>query len=216
MTTRSSDIDSDDYDTDEYDENEPVRPILVLGNSIHEMARRIGRIGRPLDGSGAFETDPDRRSQGMYSHFFQRTAAQYAESLERARAISTESWSGMNIPAESNDPQMAEVMERQIAALATSFRTLAFREMVLYITLMSERPRGLPRLPSPSDPLADLNDEQEEALFLELERQGAFEGDAQRAEYAGLSNRERWHMHRERDGEVWMYSRGIWAGFGGD
>ena len=152
----------------------------------------------------------------MYSQFFQRTGAQYAESLERARAISTETWSGMDISADSNDPGLAEAMERQIAALAASFRTLAFREMVLYISLMAERPRGLPRMPSPSDPLADLDDEQEEALFIELERQGAFEGDGHRAEYAGLSNRERWQMHRERDGEVWMHSRGIWAGIGGD
>lgn len=87
---RTSDIDDSDYDSEEDDdENEPMTGFLVLGNSIIEMARRIGRIGRPL-------------------------------------------------------------------------------------------------------------------------------GDGRRAEYAGLSNRERWQMHRERDGEVWMYSRGIWAGIGGD
>ena len=200
------------YMDEDYDANEP----LVLGHNVHGLAARVGRIGRPLPGnSGTFvESDADRNSQGIYAHFFQRTAEQYQESLQRARAISNRSWSELNIPAETDDPQEAEAMERQIAALAISFRTLAFREMLLYITMMSERPRGLPRLPGLSDPLSELNGEQEEALFLELEREGAFEDDSHRPGYAGLSNRERWQLHRERDGEVWMYQRGIWAGFG--
>lgn len=208
---------NDDGD-DDYDANEPVRPILVLGNSMHGMARRIGRIGRPLPGDrGVFvESNADRNTQGIYAHFFQRTAEQYEESLQRARAMATRIWSEMNIPAETDDPELAESMERQIAALATSFRTLAFREMVLYMTMMSERPRGLPRLPGLSDPITELNNEQEEALFLELEREEAFEEDSHRPGYAGLSNRERWHLHRERDGEVWMFQRGIWAGFGAE
>ena len=125
----------DDGD-DGYDANEAVRPVLVLGNSMHGMARRIGRIERPLPGDRGVhvEVDADRNSQGMYTHFFQRTAEQYQESLQRARAISARIWSELNIPVDTNDPQLAEAIERDIAALATSFRTLAFREMVLYIT----------------------------------------------------------------------------------
>lgn len=203
---------NNDYD----DDDEPDRPVLVL--NMHEMTRRVGRIGRRLHGDGGvhIEMDSDSNSQGIYAHFFERTAEQYEESLQRARTISAREWSELNISAETNDPQLAEAMERQIAALAASFRTLAFREMLLYLTLMSERPRGLPRLPALSDPITDLNHEQEDALFLELERQGAFEGDSDRPGYTGLSNRERWQAHREKDGEVWMFQRGVWAGFGAD
>ena len=207
----------DDGD-DDYDANEPLRAILVSGNGVHGMATRIGRIGRPLPGGrGAFvETNADRNSQGIYAHFFQRTAEQYQESVQRARAISTRTWSELGMPAETDDPELAESLERHIAAVATSFRTLAFREMALYIWMMSERPRGLPRLPRLSDPITELNREQEEALFRELEREGAFEGDSRRPGYAGLSNRERWQLHRESAGEVWTFHGGYWAGFGAE
>ena len=199
-------------DDDDDDDDDADRPTLVLG-SMHEMTRRVGRVGRPL-GAGSVEIDADRNSQGIYAYFFQRTAAQYDGSLRRARAILARSWAELDLPSATNDPQLAEAMQRQITALATSFRTLAFREMVLYITTMCERPRGLPSLPRLSDPLSDLNAEQEEALFRELEDLGAFEVDGRREGYVGLdNNRERWRMHRERDGEVWLLQRGVWAGF---
>lgn len=203
-----------DDDDDEYDANEPGR-VFMLGD-MFEITRRVGRIGRPLHGnnSGVFvEIDADRNTQGIYAQFFQRTAEQYQESLQRARDCCARIWSEMNLPAATDDPRDAEAMERQIAAVAISFRTLAFRELVLYITFMSERPRGLPRLPGLSDPIAELSGEQEEALFRELEREEAFEGDSRRPGYAGLSNRERFQLHRERNGEVWSMQGRYWAGF---
>lgn len=100
----------------------------------------------------------------------------------------------------------------EIADLAHSFQALHCLEMVFYIGRISEGPRG--RFPTPTDPITELGREQEEALSLELGRQGAFAKSGDHPACAGLTGRERWRLHRERDGEVWK--AGVWAGFGVD
>lgn len=191
------------------------------GNPMVEMTSRIGRIGRPVrapEDRDEWDDDDDeeeeeqiwaeRDSQSMYAHFFQRTPEQYEESLERARAITTEAW--------GSEPELSadtDEFELEVADLATSFRTLPFREVLLYIDLTGRSSARLPRL---SDPVGDLNREQSLGLFLELERRGAFAEDEARIAYAGLSNLEKWRMHRERDGEVWDLQVGGWSSFGTD
>lgn len=199
---------------DEDDDDESSGPVLILGNNMHELTRRIGRIGRPVQGDqeGYIERESsERNSQGIYAHFFERTAEEYQESLQRARAITNNAWqSESQTPVDTNDHELVEMMERDIASLANSFRTLAFRELILYIRLMSEGSL-LPNLPHP---IRELNRGQEEALFLELERRGVFQADEDRPGYARLSNRQRWQLHRETDGEVWSFSARRWARFG--
>ena len=102
----------------------------------------------------------------------------------------------------------------EIAVLAHSFQALHFLEMVLYIRLVSEGLRG--RVPTLTDPITELGSEQEEALSLQLGRQGALARHCDRPACAGLTNRERWRLHRERDGEVWNLQAGVWDGFGAD
>ncbi|KAL9137923.1 MAG: hypothetical protein Q9175_000878 [Cornicularia normoerica] len=213
-------------DDEDNEDDEPDSP--APGNTLLEMTGRLGRIGRPVqapegseewddyDDEGYIERDlAERDSQGEYAHFFQRTAGQYEESLERARAIVTKFWqSEPHAPCGTNNHRHAQAMERAIADLANSFRTLPFREIVLYIRLMIEGPRS--RFPRLSCPMTELNREQEEALFLELERQGAFARDRNSPVFVGLTNRERWQLHRERNGEVWDLQAGDWAGFGAD
>ncbi|KAL9066128.1 MAG: hypothetical protein Q9161_007786 [Pseudevernia consocians] len=205
------------------DDEEPDRP--APGITVLAMIRRIGRIGGPLaerEERGldyAEEEYPEDDSREVYAHFFQRTPEQYEESLQRARAILTSLWQSnprSHVEASHSDQvrqHRAEAMETDIEDLANSFRTLPFREMILYIGL---RYYGARELPSLSDPLTELNREQEEALFLELERLGAFAVDHNRPDYAGLSNREKWQLHRERYGEVFNLRVAVWAGFGTD
>lgn len=196
------------------DDDEPSGPVLILGSNMHELTRRVGRIGRavPGDNQGYIERDvSERNSQGIYAHFFQTTAEQYQESLQRARTITNNAWlSEFHTPIDTNDRELVEMVERDIASLASSFRTLAFRELILYIRLMSEGAM----LPNLSNPIRELNHAQEEALFLELQRREAFEDDHDRPGYIGLSNRQRWQVHRETDGEVWRFSAWRWERFG--
>lgn len=102
----------------------------------------------------------------------------------------------------------------EIAVLAHSFQALHFLQMVLYIRLVSEGLRG--RVPTLTDPITELGREQAETLPLELGRQGALARHCDRPTCAGLTGRERWRLHRERDGEVWNLQAGVWAGFGVD
>ena len=178
-----------------------------------EMTGRIGQIGRPGDDPAEDEELGDL--DDIYGHFFQRTAQQYQESLQRARAILTPIWQlSLPSPADASSTRHhTEARETDIADLASSFRTLRFRETILYVSLINLGARGLPLL---SDPIMDLTWEQEEMLFLELERRGAFTSDEDDPNYVGLSNREKWQLHRERDGEVWDLEVGAWAGFGVD
>ncbi len=178
-----------------------------------EMTRRIGQIGSPGDDPAEDERSGDL--DDFYGHFFQRTAQQYQESLQRARAILTPIWQlSLQSPADASSTQHhTEARETDIADLANSFRTLPFREAILYVRLGNYGARGLPPLP---ETVLDLTREQEEALFLELESRGAFTSDDDRPDYVGLSNRDKWQLHRERDGEVWNFPVEAWAGFGVD
>ena len=198
------------------DDDDSSAPVLILGNNMHELTRRVGRIGRPVQGNdeGFIERgSSERNSQGIYAYFFERTAAQYQESLQRARAITNHAWQSENQnPVDTNDHELVEMMERDIASLANSFRTLAFRELILYIRLMSEGSL----LPNLSHPIRALNHRQEEALFLDLERREVFQQDHDRPGYAHLSDRQRWQLHRETDGEVWNWSVRRWTRLGAD
>ena len=196
------------------DEGESDRP--APGMTLLEMIRRIGRIGGPLAGREEGYLEEDLREE--LAPFLQRTPEQYEESLQRARAIVTRLWqSNPRPPVQASYSDQfrqhhADPMEADIEDLACSFRTLPFRETILYIGIRYYAARELP--PLLPGPLTELNREQEEALFLVLERLDAFTDDDDRPDYAGLSNRERWQLHRERDGEVWNLRVPVWAGFG--
>lgn len=180
-----------------------------------EMTGRIARIGRPVrapedgderDGDDDYEEHVwvERDSQHMFAQFFQRTPEQYVESLERARAITTARW-GFEEPQSSAE---IEGFETQVADLATAFRTLPFREVLLYMELLDQ---SAP-LPPLSDPVGELSREQLAALFFELERRGAFaEEDDEPAVYAGRPSLEKWRMHREMEGEFFDLDVGGWC-----
>lgn len=181
----------DDY-PDLYQVDEPLR----------EIARRVDEAGGPFQeperrqssaagGERSRNGDRQRHPSQRYDHFLHRSTQEYTESLRRARFI------------EMADMHMfpTEVLIDRIGCLATSFRLLSFRETLLYIHLQDILGARMPCLETP---LRGLNGQQEEALFLQLERRGAFNRPHHGYySYREGSNRERWRLHRERHGQVW-------------
>ena len=110
--------------------------------------------------------------------------------------------------------------ETEITRLASAYRTMAFRETLLYIKLTDAGSR-MPPLRSPHNG-ADLSPHQEEMLLWELGQRGAFTDARARPGYMGMTNRQSWNAHRAK-GEVFTYEgehvagRGYWStevGFG--
>ena len=158
----------------------------------------------------------------IWPEFFGRTAEQSQESIRRARAAITTPralYPGESLHTGSPYPYLPpgysepihpedldpQELEKVIQALATALRTLPFREALEYWFI-----RDL----GPSSPLQDylnpLTAEQEEMLFQDMERAGAFTGTDSARRFAGLTNRERWQAHREV-GETWNPVAEIWS-----
>ena len=171
---------------------------LSLDGNLLQLLRRIRDILQPSQDSEEneeWEDDDDHASEDD------------EESLQRALAVSRPSRQpGRRSPAAANNQYLTEAEEAVVVDLLNLYRTLLSREMALYVGLISEDSQ---RLPSLSELSTQLDYEQEEALFLELERRGAFARDSHPPAYAGLTSREIWQSHRE-NGEVWDPQAGEW------
>ena len=152
----------------------------------------ILRVGRyPSEGSlvnTSEEEDP------WYSYFLEAAAEQYEESLRRARAYLASAF------------PTAE--EYHVTALATAYRTLAIREMMLYLK-WSREGADLPPLPGVES--RPLTAEELEALFRELQRRGAFAEDLHLPHYHDLTDREKWLLHREEGESYCPFDNGYWS-----
>lgn len=198
-----------------------------------EVLRMVGEVGRPrqegeeVTHMEAREEDNRDRIRRWWPYFFETTTDQYQESIRRARAVVTTPrvptpGANMNfwmpypylqlsasepINLEEIDPQR---LDKIIQALATAFRTLSFREALVYSILRDFRAdTQIPR--TSEDGLRPLSAEQKEILFREMERRGAFPEIDPASQYTGLTNRERWRVHREDDGEIWNPHTGLWT-----
>lgn len=211
-------------DVDEYPD------LYEATGTLRDIARIAEQAGRPFEEQDRRASSAVRRLQmrnevdgqrQSYEHFLHRSTEEYLESLRRARNIesapappppgflpfSEEEWARQQLeigatPTEIADERLyrADSLESRVESLARSFRLLSLRETMLYIRLQNDGAE-IPRLVIP---LRGLNEEQEEALFLEIERRGAF--DIVHHVYYGYpegTNRERWRLHRERHGQVW-------------
>ncbi len=204
--------------------------LYEASGDLRSLARRVEQAGRPSEERGARSSSVagDQRRNAGLDYFLHRSTEEYSESLRRARRIeltpvptppgfapfSEAEWerqqrrNGATFD-EIADERMyrADARESRITSLARSFRLLPFRECLLYIRLRSDGAQ----IPRPGNPPRKLNAEQEEALFWEIERRGAF--DVVHRPYHGYrraSNRERWRLHRDRHGQVWDPVRKIW------
>lgn len=199
---------------------------------LRNLARRVEQAGRPSESRGersAASVAGDQRRNGGLDYFLYRSTEEYSESLRRARRVETTpvppppgfapfseaEWERQQrrngaTSAEIAEERMyrADALESRITSLARSFRLLPFRECLLYIRLRNDGAQ----IPPPGNPRRKLNAEQEEALFLEIERRGAFDV-VHHAYYAyrRASNRQRWRLHRERHGQVWDPVRRLWT-----
>ena len=165
------------------------------------------------------ETNEHRQIRACWPEFFGTTTEQHQESVRRAKVIVTTPrtpppgadmafWSPFPyLQLCASEPISPEDVHSQtldivVQALATAFRTLPFREALAYSILRDTGAAA--RLPvTLENDLRPRSAEQEEAMFLEMERRGAFAENDSARQYAGLSNRERWRVHREEYGQCW-------------
>ena len=177
--------------------------------SLREIAHRIDEAGGPMEereGRRSSMAGGERSRHGgrqghlreIYDHFLHRSPQEYAEILDAARYIERP----------DRYRYSPEVFIERIGCLATSFRLLPFRETLLYMHLYEYLGARIPRLETP---FRGLSARQQEALFLELERRGAFNRVHHAYyRYRDGSNRERWRLHREKHGEVWSTIERRW------
>lgn len=152
-----------------------------------EVVRRVG------------QQPSHAQSRTWYDYFVADAAERYEESLIRAREFfarnSLETWFSDQ-----------EELEYNIANRATAFRTLAVREMMLYIDFGHDG--DIPPLVGPVR--GPLNAEQLEALFQELRRRGAFRFESFEP-FVGLSDRQIWSLHREAGECYTTEGGGFWS-----
>lgn len=158
-----------------------------------EVIRRVGLP--PQEGHAQGDTPT------WYGFFVEAAAEQYQESLTRARAFYARLVS-------ANPSFAGEDLEYAIVNQATAFRTLAVREIMLYIEF--GRDGSVPPLEGPIR--APLNAEQLEILFRELQRRGAFEPDLHPfPHYDNLTDHEMWLLHREEAESYSTQEGGYWS-----
>ena len=161
-----------------------------------EILRRVGQPPQQGNAPG----DTPRLYNTWYDYFVEAAAEQYQESLVRAREVLVKSLLG-------HPDSILE--ESHIANQATAFRTLAVREMLLYLEIRRDD-GGFPPLVGPIR--GPLTAEQLEALFQELRRRGAFEPDLHPFEYyRGLTDRQMWELHREEGESYSTAEEGYWS-----
>lgn len=154
-----------------------------------EIIRRVGRP--PGDGADTASSHPT-----WYGWFVEAAAEQYDESLVHARAfLASRSKRGV-------------IEDFRVENLATAYRTLPIRDMLLYLKFSHE---GI--FPPIVGPIGGpLSPEQLEALFQELRRREAFEMDLHPfPHYEGLTDRQMWLLHREERESYTTWEGGYWS-----
>ena len=200
-----------------------------------DVLRLVGETGQPPEEGQEIsisqrergESNTQRQIRDWWPEFFSTTTEQYQESIRRAREVITTPripppgvdmnyWSpypylqtcaSEPINLEEVDPRR---LENVVQSLATAFRTLPFRQALAY-SILRDSGAGA-RLPVPPNyNLRPLSAEQEEAMFLEIERRGGFAESNLARQYTGLTNREKWRVRREEDGESWNPDTRLWS-----
>ncbi|KAL9064341.1 MAG: hypothetical protein Q9161_008941 [Pseudevernia consocians] len=172
------------------------------------LAAYQNAMSPPLDTS-------TRQNEG--ERWFERwplpTSQQIKDSQERARrALMRPPPSGFMSRSLAQTYSPPTDFESKAAELASAYRTMAFRETLLYLNLKEAGAR-IPFLQSPH---RGLSAHQEEVLLWELGQRGAFRGRRFRPGHMAMTNRELWYVHRSK-GEVYTYEippaggRGYWA-----
>lgn len=176
---------------------------VIEGTEQERYEREIVRtVGQPPQEGQA---PSDLPVGPWYSYFVEAAAEQYEESLTQARTFFARRFRGRDEVEREENFQLPGEFDYRIVNQATTFRTLAIRDVLLYLEFGRDRNGNFPPL---NEPVRPLNEEQMEALFQELRRRGAFEPDLHPfPHYEGLTDREMWLLHRE-EGESYTTSEG--------
>lgn len=100
-------------------------------------------------------------------------------------------------------------LEIKVEELASAYRTMAFRETLLYLNLREAGARIRPL----ESPHKGLSAQEEDVLLSELGQRGAFINTHIRPEHLAMTNRQSWYVHRAK-GEVYTYERSPASGRG--
>ena len=167
----------------------------------------VQRVGQPTR-EGQAPSD----LTSWYGYFVEAAAEQYEESLTRARTFLARRFRGRDeVEREENlrlfQAQSPREFDHRIATQAITFRTLAIRDVLLYLEFVRDG-----NCPPSWHPGRPLNEEEVEALFQELRRRGAFEPDLHPfPHYEGLTDREMWLLHREEGESYTTQEGGLWG-----
>lgn len=219
----------DDDDDDWHGPRRRANPAAFF----RDVLRLVGETGQPpveereVPQREVGESTAQRQIRARWPEFFRTTTEQYQESIRRAMEViitpripppgaDMNYWSpypylqfcaSEPINLEEVNPRH---LENVVHSLATAFRTLPFREALAYSILRDSGAEA--QLPVPTDyNLRPLSAEQEEAMFLEIERRGGFAETDFARQYTGLTNRERWRVRREEDSEGWNPDTRLWS-----
>lgn len=197
-------------------------PFDIFETAIHfiEIDGQPPREGQEEPQRAAREAREMHAMRQLFPEFLGITTEQYQESIRRARemfrihvTLRRDLLSDSSVPTHELPEELErEIEERVVRDTAMALRTLAYRESILYWIL---RDNGNESLFPPQDEdnyFQPLNAEREEALLRVMERRGAFNEFhlTVTAQYASLTNRERWQAHRDV-GETWDPATAYWV-----
>lgn len=166
---------------------------LIDEDSVEAYRREVvRRVGLPPQERHA-------QPRTWYHYFVEAAAEQYHESLTQAREFFARNSLETLVPDQ-------EDLEHHITNRATAFRTLAVREMIMYIDFSHNG--DIPPLVGPIT--GPLNANQMEALFQGLRRRGALQFGSHEP-IVGLSDRDVWLLHREAGECYTTEGGGLWS-----
>ena len=181
---------------------------VVNSTFIRDVVRLVGVLWQPPRDWPEVDTnelDPRDFIRSFWPQLLVAPTEQYQESIQRARAAMTgfqiwyphpdllDAW--LPIRTQDIDPRELEDM---VQDLATAYRTLSFREALVY-QLYRQLNDGSEIERSPRGPVIQpLDVMQQHILFHEMQRDGAFP----RNYSERLTNRQRWQRYRDC-GEAW-------------
>lgn len=172
-----------------------------------EQAPMTVRSAFQLSTYSYFNHSPGDKQDGWDGQeWFERwgipTRQQYADSEKRARqTLSNPHPSGL-LQRSSRTYSPPADFDRRVRELASAYRTMAFRETLLYLNLEEAGARIRPL----ESPHKGLSAHHEAMLLWELGQRGAFKETQVRPGHMAMTNRQSWYVHRAK-GEVYTYER---------
>ena len=195
-SNNSDEDDEDDdeaWDDDEDGEEVDEAPVTILA--------AFQRVRSSIVNTPTREETEGQDGREWFQHWPSPTSQYFEDSLKYARqALLRPLPSGLihGIPLHSYSPPVD--FEFSVEDLASAYRTLAFRETLLYLYLKEAGAR----IPPLEFPHRGLSAQHAEALLWELGQRGAFSVTYVKPGHLAMTNRQSWYVHRAK-GEVFTY-----------